>query len=519
MRFPIFIFALLAILTSLRAQTTFLHTANSSNITANYTTLNHSELNDRPNAIVIVTSNWRTSGPYHNHSIGVFYSGGRWHIFNQNRSAMNNGAMFNVLVAAPSDRAFRVTGRAALRHTAVMDHPSLNGRPNARFLITPDWGTSGPYNNNAIGVWYNGSRWEVFNQNISQPMPANPIFNVWISDEVFEIEASSPNGNTTAFDNAATNSRPDALVFATQRWTNVYNPNEIGVFYSINRWAVFNQNLTAMPRGAKFFLWASAGGGTSAANCPTIPRSTWFVPLQNGLASASIRINNYTPNQNQYNPTGERAFHRPNDSYISINMGGGAPVRLPFNLDMYAGGPDNRCKAYINDWNSRYPVAVATNSSRLHIRLDFESEGTELVTNCYNNACCEGNPFCPGAGCPDYELDRAWIDLYLTPILSGGRLDYTSEVRFNVDVRELGNDPCTNSFWAFLCDWGLIPRVGDRQNIIRQAIEGALVAQVNSPLFRTAITTALNNATRAAGVDVSRCTSVSIDSAGNLVFR
>ena len=153
------------------------------------------------------------------------------------------------------------------------------------------------------------------------------------------------------------------------------------------------------------------------------------------------------------------------------------------------------------------------------VRLDFESSGTELVTNCYNNGCCEGNPFCPGAGCPDYELNRAWVEMYLTPVLSGGRLDYTHEVVFNVDVRELGNDPCTNNFWAFLCDWGLIPRVGDRQNRIRQAIETNLRAQFNNPTLRAAINAAMNGAVRSAGVDLSRCSSVSIDSAGNLVFR
>lgn len=509
--------AIWAVVFTAQAQTTFLHTATTGNISSNWTTLDHPELNGRPDAVLIVTSNWRTTGPYHNKSIGVWYNSGRWTIFNQDRSAMTNGAMFNVLVAAPSDRAFKTTASELSGHIAILNHPSLNGRPNARFLITPDWGNSGPYNNNAIGVWYNGSRWTVYNQNTANRMPANPRFNVFIHDGVFVFEANNPVGNWQAFENSATNSQPNVLVFATQYWTSVYNPHEVGVWYTNNRWAVYNQDRVALPRNAKFFLWAAGASVTPPTTCPTIPRDTWFNPLRSGLSTAAVRVNNYTPRQHEFNPTGERAFLRPGDCFFSVNMSGSS-FRLPFTIDMVEGGPENRCKAYINDWNSN-SVNVSTSGGRVLVRLNFENNGTELITNCYNNGCCEGNIFCPGAGCPDYELNNAWIEMYLTPVLSGGRLDYTSEVAFNVDVRELGADPCTNNFWAFLCDWGVIPRVGDRQNRIRQAIENNLRAQLDSPSLRTAINLALNSAVSSTGVDLSRCSSVSIDGAGNLIFR
>lgn len=262
--------------------------------------------------------------------------------------------------------------------------------------------------------------------------------------------------------------------------------------------------------------WRISRANTSNT-CPLVPNSAWFTPLRTGFSTAGIRVNNFTSRKHQFNSTGERAYHRPNDCFFRVNLNG-IPFRLPFNLDMVEGGPENRCKAYINDWNSNSAIA-STSNGRVVIRFNFESAGTELMTDCYNNGCCEGNPFCPAAGCPDYELNRAWIEMYLTPILSGGRLDYTSEVNFNVDVRELGNDPCTNNFWAFLCDWGVIPRVGDRQNAIRRSIENSLRAQLENQNLRNAINTALNNAVRAAGVDLSQCSSVYIDGGGNLIFR
>ncbi|MDX2068421.1 MAG: hypothetical protein SFV55_08340 [Haliscomenobacter sp.] len=251
--------------------------------------------------------------------------------------------------------------------------------------------------------------------------------------------------------------------------------------------------------------------------CPVVPRSTWFNPLQASLSTAGIRINNFTPRRHEFDPSGERAFWKPNDCFFRVDFGG-THYRLPFSLDMVAGGPDNRCKAYINEWNSSR-TTVNTRGGRLIMSFNFESAETELITDCYNNACCEGNPFCPGAGCPDFELNSAWVEMQLLPILSGGRLRYSSEVIFKVDVRELGPDPCTNNFWAFLCDWGLIPRVGDRQNQIRRAIESNLRTKMDDPGLKAAIELALNNAIRSTGVDLSRCSSVQMDNAGNLIFR
>lgn len=495
----------------------FRHIATSANISGNFTTIDHSATNNRPNALLFITSHYGTSRIYHSKAIGVWYNANRWTIFNQDRSSMTNNAQFNVLVVERGENAFihSATTRNTSSHITTIDHPRLNGNASARIMVTQNYGSAGPYNNKSIGVYYTGSRWAIFNQDRTA-MPTGAQFNVLIDNDIFEVEATSLSisSNWTAINNSQTNNRNDALLFVTQYWTAVYNPQEIGVWYNSNRWNIYNQSMADMPRNAKFFVLANAG--TPPPSCATISRESWFNPLQTLLSTAAIRVNNYTPTKHEFNETGERAFHKPNDCFFSVNSGGRV-FSLPFSLDMVEGGPDKRCKAYINDWNS-HSVNVGLSDGRILIRIGFENAGTELITNCYNNACCEGNPFCPGAGCPDYELNNAWMNIFLTPTLSSGQLSYDVEVALNVDMRELGVDPCTNNFWAFLCDWGLIPRSGDRSNMIRQGIEGSLLALVRSSTIRGIVEPILNSAVRSSGVDISRCRSVAIEG-GNLVFR
>ena len=41
-------------------------------------------------------------------------------------------------------------------------------------------GVGGLYHNHAIGVYYYGSRWAIFNQDMA-PMPPGAAFNVWVA--------------------------------------------------------------------------------------------------------------------------------------------------------------------------------------------------------------------------------------------------------------------------------------------------------------------------------------------------
>ena len=77
------------------------------NILGHYTTIDHPLINNNPKAILIVTPNLNPNGagsPFNPHAAGVFYTGSRWAIYNQDQSEMFDGVAFNVAyVAATQD--------------------------------------------------------------------------------------------------------------------------------------------------------------------------------------------------------------------------------------------------------------------------------------------------------------------------------------------------------------------------------------------------------------------------------
>lgn len=77
----------------------YTHRATLANSVGNWTALNNPVTNNNPNAIVFATPNWNPGGAggvYDNHPIGVWYTGTRWAIFNEDLAAIPNGASFNV---------------------------------------------------------------------------------------------------------------------------------------------------------------------------------------------------------------------------------------------------------------------------------------------------------------------------------------------------------------------------------------------------------------------------------------
>jgi hypothetical protein len=80
----------------------FVHTATAANTGGTHiTTLDNLLTNGDPNALLFVTANYNPGGiggVYNVPAIGVYYSGGKWTIFNQNIAPILVGAKFNVLV-------------------------------------------------------------------------------------------------------------------------------------------------------------------------------------------------------------------------------------------------------------------------------------------------------------------------------------------------------------------------------------------------------------------------------------
>jgi len=117
-------------------------------------------------------------------------------------------------------------------------------------------------------------------------------------------------GNSTYIDHPLTNNRPNAIIFVTQNYNpggvgGTCNSHPIGVWYNTanNRWAIFNQDLAAMPVGAAFNVLIPSTDPAVFVHTATtgnIVGDTTFIDnaLTNNQPNALLFV---TPN---YNPGG-----------------------------------------------------------------------------------------------------------------------------------------------------------------------------------------------------------------------
>jgi hypothetical protein len=243
-----------------------LHVASTSNIFGHWTELSHTLLNNRPFARILVTQNWRTSGPYNNAHVGVWYNfdTGRWAIFNEGSQAMPVGAAFNVQIEGGQVSA---TAYSQNRTGNVMylEHPRLNGFPFASASVTHNWSplqAANVYNNHASGVYYASNlRWAVFNQDIAE-MAHDTSWNVLEgaprnstggATTLLHVTSSSNTAfHITMLSHPALDGNSQARIIVTPLWNpgglgGVYNNHPIGVYYTGSQWAIFNQDLGTMP--------------------------------------------------------------------------------------------------------------------------------------------------------------------------------------------------------------------------------------------------------------------------------
>ena len=251
----------------------WVHIATSGNITSNWTVISDPLLDGEPDAVIMVTANWSPPGGsnvYNDSEIGVWYDGEQWGIYNQDLAAMPEGAAFNVYVP-PDDEypaVHAATSSNIVSNWTVITDSLLDGDPGAVLFVTQNWNPGGgrsgnTYNDSEIGVWYDGSKWGIYNQDLAA-MPEGADFNIVIpesGDDAFVHSATSSNiiSNWTELTHTRLDGDPDAQVQVTQNWNpgggrsgNTYNDSEIGVWYNGSKWSIYNQDLAAMPEGADF---------------------------------------------------------------------------------------------------------------------------------------------------------------------------------------------------------------------------------------------------------------------------
>ena len=260
----------------------FVQIARASNRSGDSTFINNRATNGKPHALLFVTANWNPSntrrGIYNNRPIGVWYDTGthRWAIFNEDHHTMQLGEAFNVLVVPRSSgTAFTVTATSGNVGGDSMDinKAATNHHGSAQLQVTQSWnlpGHTGVYNDDNVGVWYDGSTWLIFQED-KAAMTLGASFNVLVGTRgtgafgtVLKAKSSNISDNWVTISNRRTNNHSAAMVFATPDWNpgggiGVYDSTPIGVWYdksaSPATWAVFNQKTTlGMPLGAAFNL-------------------------------------------------------------------------------------------------------------------------------------------------------------------------------------------------------------------------------------------------------------------------
>ena len=243
----------------------FVHESTASNIQGNWTWISGASTNDRPGARVQITPRIQSVGSTANdHPLGVWYdtNRGQWAIFQQDLGSLPEGQYFNVVVPPDTEAVNYVHTVDAGNidgFRTVLDHPMLNGRPDAMVYVTQNFnpgGSGGVYNPEHVGVVYSPTteRWSLYNES-GADMPMGASFNVYSPQRERTVEQQS--AAIHAF-NYGVLGGPHASGDDGQRLvvtpnltpedgsTSVASPTSIGVFFSslYDAWAIFNEDET-----------------------------------------------------------------------------------------------------------------------------------------------------------------------------------------------------------------------------------------------------------------------------------
>lgn len=147
-------------------------------------------------------------------------------------------------------------------NVTYLDHPYLNGNPNAKIVVSHNWENSGQLNEITQGVWYDNSlsKWAIYNEDITN-MVVNTSYNVYIdganSNTITHIASAANSGGNPVFtiiDDASVNGDPNAIIVFGRYWNpnSVYNPDNYGIFYNGTNWVIYNESNNPIPDGAAF---------------------------------------------------------------------------------------------------------------------------------------------------------------------------------------------------------------------------------------------------------------------------
>jgi hypothetical protein len=184
----------------------------------------------------------------------------------------------------------------------VIDNPATNNNPNAVIQVTHNWGSvvGGIFDDHALGVWYTGSRWAIFHQDLTA-IPANAMYNVVVGDGFVHHVPASSSSYITTINNPYANGNPNAILIVTPNWNpggggGVYNDHPISVWYDGSHWTIYNEDFAVMPPNAAFNVEVSPFGSFVHVATSTTGDASYFTnPLAAPAGAHAVITHNFGP--------------------------------------------------------------------------------------------------------------------------------------------------------------------------------------------------------------------------------
>lgn len=138
-----------------------------------------------------------------------------------------------------------------------LDHPDLNGNPNAAILIAHSWngdGAPGVYNDNVSGVHYDGSVWWIYNED-TYDLVVGSKYNVFIGDpDNLFIHQITHDNLIDDYSTILPEGYADEILFFTNKY-NVYNNHRFSWDLVGERRYLYNPEFTLIPINAQFHVY------------------------------------------------------------------------------------------------------------------------------------------------------------------------------------------------------------------------------------------------------------------------
>jgi hypothetical protein len=218
----------------------FVWTPTSSSLDGDSTFIANGATNAAPHDLLFITPNLTPGGispcpclVEEQKPFGVWYdsSRGRWAIFNEDGSTMNQLRSFNVLVVPKAGKSVfvvRAKSSNTIGNRTLINSPLTNARPGAVIQVTQDFNpgnSGGSFNDHQVGARYFPAlkRWGIFNED-GAAIAAGVAFNVLVGQSpsnggktmVLKVTSANRHNSLANISNQETTGNPNNVVLITQ---------------------------------------------------------------------------------------------------------------------------------------------------------------------------------------------------------------------------------------------------------------------------------------------------------------